>query len=179
MRSSLPVLVVALLLAGCSEAATPVPAPAGPTSAAPTHVPVDVAQFGTPQDYAATMVAETNAARAAEGLEPLEVSTCAEEQGALRAADLVESGGELVHAPLAPVQAACLSGAAETLTGENLSRAAASPEDVVDAWMQSPGHRSNILTPGFTEIGISCTVMAQDGTDGMDEMLCSQIFLGQ
>ena len=27
-------------------------------------------------------------------------------------------------------------------------------EEVVKGWMESPGHRENILTPGFTHIGI-------------------------
>jgi len=26
--------------------------------------------------------------------------------------------------------------------------------DVMNAWMNSPGHRNNILSPSFTEIGV-------------------------
>lgn len=178
LRSAALALAVMTAVAACTDAAAPVPGGTPVPSASP-HVPVDVAQFGTPEDYAAAMVAATNAARAAEGLSPLVTSECAAAQGALRAADLVEAGGELVHAPLLPVKDACLADVTEAMTGENLSHAAASPEVVVDAWMGSAGHRANILTPGFTEIGISCTVTVETGTDGMDEMLCSQIFLGE
>jgi len=38
--------------------------------------------------------------------------------------------------------------------GENLGRYQRSPEVIVNAWMNSPGHRSNLLHPSFTYIGI-------------------------
>ena len=37
--------------------------------------------------------------------------------------------------------------------GENLARGAASNNEVIDAWMRSPGHRDNIIFPEYTEIG--------------------------
>jgi uncharacterized protein YkwD len=43
------------------------------------------------------------------------------------------------------------------LVGENLawgSGVLASPDQIVRAWMRSPGHRANILRPGFREIGL-------------------------
>ncbi len=38
--------------------------------------------------------------------------------------------------------------------GENVAAGYTSPSSVVDAWMDSTGHRANILNPSFTEIGI-------------------------
>jgi uncharacterized protein YkwD len=38
--------------------------------------------------------------------------------------------------------------------GENVAAGYTSPSSVVDAWMDSTGHRANILNPNFTEIGI-------------------------
>jgi uncharacterized protein YkwD len=38
--------------------------------------------------------------------------------------------------------------------GENIAGGYATPEAVVAGWMASPGHRENILSPQFTEIGI-------------------------
>ena len=64
--------------------------------------------------------------------------------------------------------AAC---APSTTAAENLSQAAASPAAVINAWMHSPGHRSNLLDPTLTQIGVACVL---DGT----LMLCSQVFLG-
>ena len=42
--------------------------------------------------------------------------------------------------------------------GENLAwgdHRSSTPREIVRAWMASPGHRHNILTPGFREIGIA------------------------
>lgn len=38
--------------------------------------------------------------------------------------------------------------------GENIARGQATPEAVVNAWMNSQGHRKNILNPSFTHIGV-------------------------
>lgn len=38
--------------------------------------------------------------------------------------------------------------------GENIARGQASAEEVVNAWMNSPGHRENILNEDFTHIGV-------------------------
>lgn len=37
---------------------------------------------------------------------------------------------------------------------ENIAAGQSSPEDVVNAWMNSEGHRQNILNPNFNKIGI-------------------------
>lgn len=49
--------------------------------------------------------------------------------------------------------------------GENLAwgtRERATPAKTMDAWMRSPGHRQNILTPGFRVIGIGIAPGAPD-----------------
>lgn len=38
--------------------------------------------------------------------------------------------------------------------GENIARGYADPKTVVDGWMNSSGHRANILNSGFKEIGV-------------------------
>ena len=38
--------------------------------------------------------------------------------------------------------------------GENIARGQATPQAVVHAWMNSPGHRANILNASFTRIGV-------------------------
>ena len=50
-----------------------------------------------------------------------------------------------------------LRGARGWRLGENIawgSGVLSSPDEIVDAWMHSPGHRANILQRGFREIGI-------------------------
>jgi uncharacterized protein YkwD len=41
-----------------------------------------------------------------------------------------------------------------TTIGENIAAGYSTPEAVVAGWMASPGHRANILSSEFTEIGI-------------------------
>ena len=58
--------------------------------------------------------------------------------------------------------------------GENLARRKKEypePQKVVDAWMDSPAHRANMLDPDFTHIGIGIAY-----ADGL--MYYAQIFLG-
>lgn len=38
--------------------------------------------------------------------------------------------------------------------GENIARGQTTPQKVVDAWMNSSGHRANILNPSYTHIGV-------------------------
>lgn len=46
------------------------------------------------------------------------------------------------------------SGYSWQVIGENLAAGQQTAQDVMDAWMDSPGHRANILDARFTEIGI-------------------------
>ncbi len=47
-------------------------------------------------------------------------------------------------------------------SGENIAYGQRSPEEVVNGWMNSPGHRANILNASFNKIGIG--VYQQNGT---------------
>lgn len=38
--------------------------------------------------------------------------------------------------------------------GENIAMGQKSPADVMSAWMNSEGHRANILSPNFTQLGV-------------------------
>ncbi|MCL2447213.1 MAG: CAP domain-containing protein [Oscillospiraceae bacterium] len=40
------------------------------------------------------------------------------------------------------------------ISGENLARGHGSPAHVVQGWMNSPGHRNNIMHPHFTHMGV-------------------------
>ncbi|MBB6691009.1 hypothetical protein H7B90_06285 [Cohnella xylanilytica] len=39
--------------------------------------------------------------------------------------------------------------------GENIAKGQSSPTEVMNQWMNSPGHRANILNSNFTRIGIA------------------------
>jgi hypothetical protein len=56
-----------------------------------------------------------------------------------------------------PWQRAAVLGITD-LGGENIARGQATPQDVMDAWMNSPGHRANILAADYRDIGIGLAV---------------------
>lgn len=47
------------------------------------------------------------------------------------------------------------AGYKSTFVGENIAWNQKSPKDVVKAWMNSEGHRENILNADYTEIGVA------------------------
>lgn len=49
-----------------------------------------------------------------------------------------------------------------SIVGENIAAGQNTPQEVVEAWMNSSGHRSNILNPEFTHTGVGCYI-ASDG----------------
>lgn len=119
-----------------------------------------------PDELAAALVDLTNAVREDEDLPALASSSCAADRALVRAEALV--GTELEHAPLDDVFLVC----DVDVAGENLSRGAVPATDVMDAWLESPGHRANLLEEQYTAIGVAC--VPDD-----DEVLCAQIFLGE
>lgn len=99
----------------------------------------------------------TNKERMAEGLEPL--SMCAGLQAAVhvRKKELEKKfsherpNGE--HCSTALDE----QGVSSVMRGENIAAGYGNPETVMDAWMNSPGHRSNILMPAYTHMGAGYT----------------------
>lgn len=57
--------------------------------------------------------------------------------------------------------------------GENLARDFSNPQATVDAWMASPSHKDNLLSPKYTEIGIA---VVEGDLDGVDTTLIVQLF---
>ena len=47
--------------------------------------------------------------------------------------------------------------------GENIAYGQRTPQEVMNAWMNSPGHRSNILSPTYNQIGVG-VAKAANGT---------------
>lgn len=97
--------------------------------------------------------------RAANGLRPLRIDTRLARAARLKLADNVRCG-DFSHTacgrPFTAVFEAAGYRGAEV--GENLAWAQgtlASPRQVLRSWLASPGHRANLLSPRFTEIGIA------------------------
>lgn len=63
-----------------------------------------------------------------------------------------------------PWDRAAAAGARRRAIGENIACGQRSPAEVVEGWMNSPGHRANILKADFTHIGIGFAGGGQMGT---------------
>lgn len=57
--------------------------------------------------------------------------------------------------------------------GENIAMGQKTPAEVVNAWMNSQGHRENILNPNFTDIGVG-VAKSSNGT-----LYWTQMFIGK
>lgn len=113
--------------------------------------------YTTEQEYKDDVLSETNRQRIAHGLLPLSSTTKLQDVADLRAKEIVNKmsherpdGTMYVSA----LQEAGISG--PNLFGENLAAGptVSTPKAVVNAWMNSPTHRANILNGNYTHMGV-------------------------
>ena len=105
-------------------------------------------------DYVFEVVDLVNEERAAEGLAPLDLHREATDCAQLRAEEAKKS-----FSHTRPNGTTCFTALKEAdiayaYAGENLAGKIKTPEKVVKAWMDSPGHRKNIMNPNYTQIGV-------------------------
>ncbi|MGW5618218.1 CAP domain-containing protein [Streptomyces sp. NPDC003877] len=115
---------------------------------------------------AATVTDLTNRARAGAGLPPLAVDPVLTAAAQAHSADMVARAFYAHTAPdgSRPWDRAAAAGSTRRAIGENIACGQRSPADVVEGWMNSPGHRANILRPDFTHIGIGFAGGGRAGT---------------
>ena len=95
-----------------------------------------------------------NKERVAHGLNKLEASDKLNEVAQLRANEIMTE-----YSHTRPDGRSCFTALDDanvyyTTSGENIAYGYTTPEIVVQAWMDSPGHRANILNPDVTMIGV-------------------------
>lgn len=123
----------------------------------------------TPADLtrtAAEVVELTNRERTRAGLPPLAVDPVLSTAAQAHSADMVARDFYSHTAPDGgqPWDRAAAAGSTRRSIGENIACGQRSPAEVVTGWMNSPGHRANILKPGFTHIGIGFAGGGRAGT---------------
>ncbi len=102
-----------------------------------------------------TVVSETNRERGLVGREPL-VPSRELEVAAQKHADNMARQGILSHSldGRGFMDRAIAEGYQFSAGGENIAEGAFSSRDVVGMWMRSPGHKENMLSADYSEIGI-------------------------
>jgi uncharacterized protein YkwD len=61
-----------------------------------------------------------------------------------------------------PADRATRAGYPWRLVGENIASGNRTPQEAVQAWLDSPGHCANIMNPGFTEMGAAYAINPQN-----------------
>ncbi|MFF2521306.1 CAP domain-containing protein [Streptomyces liangshanensis] len=108
----------------------------------------------------ASIVAEmldlTNAERGAAGLRPLAHDRRLADAAQAYSTDMATRAFYSHTSPegLAPWDRAAAAGAPHRGIGENIACGQRTAAEVVEGWMNSPGHRANILKPDFTHLGV-------------------------
>ncbi|WP_433467324.1 CAP domain-containing protein [Spirillospora sp. CA-128828] len=116
--------------------------------------------------FAAEVVSLTNAQRAAHGLRPLADDRCLTAAAQAYSEDMAARRFYSHTSPegTQPWDRAAAAGSTHLGIGENIACGQRSPAEVVQGWMDSPGHRANILKPDFTHIGIGFQGGGKAGT---------------
>ncbi|MFJ9245567.1 CAP domain-containing protein [Streptomyces sp. NPDC101776] len=112
------------------------------------------------------VVESTNAERARAGLRALAVDPLLAAAAQAHSTDMVARAFYSHTSPdgSQPWDRAAAAGSRRRTIGENIACGQRSPAQVVEGWMNSPGHRANILKPDFTHIGIGFAGGGQMGT---------------
>lgn len=110
---------------------------------------------GTSQDAWLSQVVDlVNAERAKAGVPALSIHNGAARAAKVRAEETVRSFSHTRPDGRDFATALTEAGVSYSSAGENIAYGQRSPQAVMDQWMNSAGHRANILNPNFTGIGV-------------------------
>ena len=115
---------------------------------------------GTSQgDFASQVVALVNAERTKQGLSALTIDTKVQQAALVRAKESAQSFSHTRPNGSSFSTALTEAGVSYRTAGENIAYGQTTPQQVMNAWMNSSGHRANILNANYTTIGVGYTVI--------------------
>ena len=116
------------------------------------------ADYGSEElrSYAYRVVELINNERAANGLAPLKISSQMNDAALVRAGEIVTEFSHYRPNGTPCITAVSDMGISYTAVAENIACGQTSPEEAVNSWMNSDGHRANILNSAyeFTGVGV-------------------------
>lgn len=106
--------------------------------------------------YESEVIRLTNEARKQNGLAPLSTNWELSRVARYKSQDMVDKRYFSHTSPTygSPFDMMKSFGISYRAAGENIAYGQRTPQEVVTAWMNSPGHRANILNASFTQIGV-------------------------
>ncbi|MBD8070631.1 CAP domain-containing protein [Bacillus sp. PS06] len=129
-----------------------------PSAQQPTEQPKDTTNQASNSlsQFEQEVVTLTNSERAKHGLKPLQIDLKVSEVARHKSADMKSNGYFSHTSPTygSPFEMMKQFGVQYRAAGENIAMGQRSPQEVVTAWMNSEGHRKNILSSNFTHIGV-------------------------
>ena len=108
--------------------------------------------------YQQAVIDLVNEERTKRGLNALRTDSRVQEAAQIRAEELVTK-----YSHTRPTGEPCFTALTELdvvygYAGENIAYGQSTPEEVMEAWMNSPGHRANILSDRYSIIGVGYTI---------------------
>lgn len=118
------------------------------------NIPVD--EEKSLSDHELEVVRLVNVRRESAGLKPLKADAELSRIARLKSRDMCDKKYFSHTSPTygSPFQMMKDFGISYRYAGENIAMGQRTPSEVVSAWMNSPGHRANILNASFTKIGV-------------------------
>ncbi|MFC5714042.1 CAP domain-containing protein [Thalassorhabdus alkalitolerans] len=113
-------------------------------------------QAQSESEFEQEVIRLTNEERTQRGLAPLESYSELSDVARLKSADMRDAGYFSHNSPNygSPFDMMSSQGIDYRGAGENIAAGQRTPQQVVDGWMNSQGHRENILRADFTHIGV-------------------------
>lgn len=120
---------------------------------APSETAADAGSVNAFEQEVAKLV---NEERAKAGLQALQLDTKLSEVARAKSQDMKDNGYFSHQSPTygSPFDMMKQFGITYNTAGENIAKGQQTPEEVMEAWMNSDGHRKNILSADFTHIGV-------------------------
>lgn len=136
--------------------AAPAKAPAEQPAKASVEKPAAAPASSAVSAYEQKVVDLTNQERSKNGLKPLALDTELSKVAREKSRDMQSKNYFSHTSPTygSPFDMMKKFGITYTSAGENIAMGQPTPEAVVQAWMDSDGHRKNILSSNFTHIGV-------------------------
>lgn len=116
-----------------------------------------------------------NKERKANGLKPLTLNKELSNVATVKSQDMINKGYFDHTSPTygSPFDMMKSFGISYKAAGENIAKGQKTPSEVMNSWMNSPGHRANILSPNFTELGVGVA------KDSKGTIYWTQMFIGK
>lgn len=116
-----------------------------------------------------------NKERKANGLKPLTLNKELSNVATVKSQDMINKGYFDHTSPTygSPFDMMKSFGISYKAAGENIAKDQKTPSEVMNSWMNSPGHRANILSPNFTELGVGVA------KDSKGTIYWTQMFIGK